>query len=120
MTTAPDGFRRWTLGTRRIGRRQRTAALLIAAIGAAVILALLRADVRGPVGTIVLLVVVPVVLIGAVALTVHALHCRRANRRNLAGPQPVGPPIQHVAAELRRLLWQHDRMVGDRDGTAMS
>lgn len=31
-----------------------------------------------------------------------------ARRRARPGPEPCGPPIERIAAELRRLLWAHD------------
>jgi hypothetical protein len=40
---------------------------------------------------------------------------RLADRRNDRAPQPDGPPIEKVAADLRRLLWQHDRVARSAD-----
>ena len=37
-------------------------------------------------------------------------------RRSAAWPVPLGPPIEQIAADLRRLLWQHDALVRQAAG----
>jgi hypothetical protein len=62
-------------------------------------------------GEIVLLMLAPTLLIGALVSApriVRAASRRAADRRARNNPQPVGPPIEQLAADLRRLLWRHD------------
>ena len=42
---------------------------------------------------------------------VGAVGRRVARRRCVTWPEPVGPPIEQIASDLRRLLWQHDVLV---------
>jgi hypothetical protein len=102
---------------RFIGRRACVAILLFAvAIGVAgLILALAGRSVpeAGVVkaGQIVLLMLSPTLLFGAVFYAPHGLRAVRRlidSRRAETIPQPTNPPIERVAADLRRLLWQHE------------
>jgi hypothetical protein len=52
---------------------------------------------------------------GAYARPFHLIWRRLVDRREDCGPQPDGPPIERVAADLRRLLWQHDRVTRSAD-----
>ena len=47
--------------------------------------------------------------------TVRAVWHRLVGRRDRGGPQPAGPPIEKLAADLRRLLWSHDRITRSAD-----
>jgi hypothetical protein len=70
------------------------------------------------IGQIVLLLLLPPMLVGA---AVHAPRLLRTVRRRVAerraarDPRPPGPPIERIAADLRRLLRQHDAVVGSSD-----
>ena len=67
---------------------------------------------------IVILVLSPPLTIGAALSAprvVRALWRRLVDRRDDAGPQPDGPPIEKLAADLRRLLWQHERVTRSAD-----
>jgi hypothetical protein len=44
---------------------------------------------------------------------------RRVRRRAELRLQPIGPPIEQIAADLRQMLWRHDRFVRS-DDVAMS
>ena len=60
---------------------------------------------------IVLLILSPALLFGIATLVhrcVRAVRRRIADRRQDPGPWATGPPIEQIAADLRRLLWQHD------------
>ena len=46
---------------------------------------------------------------------VRAVWHRLVGRRDRSGPQPDGPPIEKLAADLRRLLWNHDRVTRSAD-----
>jgi hypothetical protein len=62
-------------------------------------------------GEIVLLMLAPTLLIGAFVYSpriVRAVPRRLADRRARNNPQPASPPIEQLAADLRRLLWRHD------------
>jgi hypothetical protein len=62
---------------------------------------------------IVVLLLSPVLLV-AMALwgprAVRGVWRRLVVRREDGGLQPVGPPIEKLAVDLRRLLWNHDRV----------
>ncbi|HSK96851.1 MAG TPA: hypothetical protein VK891_09560, partial [Euzebyales bacterium] len=58
-------------------------------------------------GVVVLLVSLVVL---AVAFYGARTIWRVVERRRPIGPVPAGPPIERIAAELRRLLWAHDRI----------
>jgi hypothetical protein len=64
----------------------------------------------------------PVLLFAATALYARrrAKAARRQidNRRAERWPQPSGPPIEQIAADLQRLLWQHDTLMRSDDMTA--
>jgi hypothetical protein len=69
------------------------------------------------VGLIVLLLLSPALLVEA---TIYGPCCVRAvwrlvSRRAETNPQPTDPPIEQIAADLRRLLWQHDMLMRSAD-----
>jgi hypothetical protein len=60
---------------------------------------------------IVLFLLAPTVLIGTLVYgprIVRGVLRRVADNRARNNPQPTGPPIEQLAADLRRLLWRHD------------
>jgi hypothetical protein len=52
---------------------------------------------------------------GAHARPLRLIWRRLVDRRGDCGPQPHGPPIERLAADLRRLLWQHERLTRSPD-----
>jgi hypothetical protein len=69
-------------------------------------------------GGIVLLMLAPTLLIGTIVYVpriVLALLRRIADRRARNNPQPTSPPIEQLAADLRRLLWRHDTVSRSTD-----
>jgi hypothetical protein len=67
---------------------------------------------------IVVLLVSPALLIAAAltgARAVRAVRRRLVDQRDDGTLQPDGPPIEKLAADLRRLLWQHDRVARSAD-----
>jgi hypothetical protein len=46
---------------------------------------------------------------------VRAVWHRLVGRRDRSDPQPAGPPIEKLAADLRRLLWNHDKVTRSAD-----
>ena len=75
------------------------------------------------VGTMVLLLLSPALLIEAAFLAlrgVRAVRRRVDNRRAARNPQPSRPPIEQIAADLRRLLWLHDTFVRSDDVAAFA
>jgi hypothetical protein len=60
--------------------------------------------------TLLWIALTPTAVAGAAVLLPRAV---RAARRRLArqSPQPAGPPLEQVAADLRRLLAEHGRVV---------
>jgi hypothetical protein len=52
---------------------------------------------------------------GAHARPLRLIWRRLVDRRDDSGPHPDGPPIEKLAADLRRLLWQHDRVTRSAD-----
>jgi hypothetical protein len=70
------------------------------------------------IGQIVLLLLLPALLFEAtfqVPRGVRAVRRLVETRRAERNPQPLGPPIEKIAADLRRLLWQHDRFARSDD-----
>jgi hypothetical protein len=65
----------------------------------------------GRVAGIVVLMLSPALLIATVLIGARAVR----RRRDDSGPQPIGPPIEKLAADLRRLLWNHDRLMRSAD-----
>jgi hypothetical protein len=61
-------------------------------------------------GQVVVLVLTPTLVVGAALYLPHieALWRRIRRRRSDVAAQPTNPPIEQVAADLRRLLRQHD------------
>jgi hypothetical protein len=63
------------------------------------------------VGQVVLAMLLPALLCGAIFYGPRAVRAVREladDRRAEMNSQPTGPPIEHIAADLRRLLWRHD------------
>jgi hypothetical protein len=95
-----------------VRRRPVTALLLVAGTGLALVLA--GTSTLSPVVTIaraLLVIFLPALLLGAAAYGPGWFRARRriAEDRRAAGhPQPAGRPIERIAADLRRLLWQYD------------
>jgi hypothetical protein len=64
------------------------------------------------------LLVSPVLFLGARAFGprwVGAVRSAIERRRAGAYPQPTIPPIERIAADLRRLLWEHHRFLRSND-----
>ena len=60
----------------------------------------------------------PTLIFGAIACTPPLLRLARRiieNRRADRNPQPSNPPIERIAADLRRLLWEHHRFLRSND-----
>ncbi len=69
-------------------------------------------------GEILLLLLSPMLLFGLLVWIPRGVRAvRRRTGSGAAEPwlQPSGPPIEQIAADLRRLLWQHDRYVRSID-----
>ena len=67
----------------------------------------------GKVAGIVVLMLSPALLIATALMAARAV--RAVRHRDDSDLQPVGPPIEKLAADLRRLLWNHDRLVRSAD-----
>lgn len=96
--------------TLRLSRRRHVGVLLASAVAAAALgRVLAQSPVRalGAVGEI-LLILAPIPAAGAVLAAAREVAAGRAGD---AEPEPMNPPIELVAADLRRLLWQHDLMM---------
>jgi len=126
MSREPTGrLRRCTSRMRRYAARHPRAVLLVfaASIGVAGLVLLLvsqatwAADVV-KVSKFVLLILSPTLFFGAVAYTPRWLRVARRvieSRRADRSPQPTNPPIERIAADLRRLLWEHHRFSRSND-----
>jgi hypothetical protein len=69
-------------------------------------------------GEIVLVMLAPTLLIATIVYApriVQAVWQRIADRRARNNPQPTSPPIEQLAADLRRLLWRHDAVSRSTD-----
>jgi hypothetical protein len=126
MNVQPSGrLRRWPGRVWRFSARRPVGALLLFAVPIGVAgLTLLQAARSMPgagiirVGQIVLLILSPALLFGAtrsVPRGVRAVRRLVDNRRAEANPQPSNPPIEQIAADLRRLLLQHDMFARSND-----
>jgi hypothetical protein len=96
--------------TLRLSRRRDVGVLLASAVAAAAlgrVLAQSPARVVGAVGEL-LMIIAPIPVAGAVLAAARRV---AAGRPDDAEPRPANPPIELVAADLRRLLWQHDLML---------
>jgi hypothetical protein len=72
---------------------------------------------------IVVLVLSPALTFAAVLCAprvVRAVWRRLVDHRDDTDPQPDGPPIERLAADLRRLLWQHERVTRSADAAMWS
>jgi hypothetical protein len=67
-------------------------------------------------GQIVALMLSPTLVIAAALYLPRAL--RRLRRALLPEPVPPNPPIEDLAADLRRLLRRHEAVIRSADGTA--
>ena len=68
-----------------------------------------------------LLILAPVLFAGAILYAprgVAAISRVLASRRARRNPLPCGPPIEQIAAHLRRLLWEHDAITRSSGITA--
>jgi hypothetical protein len=118
------GLRRGSGRILRVAPRHLVAALLLFAvpIGCAG-LTLLFSGRAMPgagaikVGEVVLLLLSPALLFGAAVCAPRGVRAvwRLVNRRAGRNLRPIGPPIEQIAADLRRLLWQHDTFVRSSD-----
>jgi hypothetical protein len=109
---------------RRLAARRPAGTLLLAAAIVVAALTLVVAGMpalaAGIVRTagIMLLLLSPTLLVASAmygADAVRAIRDRLADRRGGGIPQPDGPPIEKLAADLRRLLWHHDRVAQSID-----
>jgi hypothetical protein len=103
---------------RRSARHRTVGALLFLVVPIAVLrftpfMAVLSAHAAGvgKVAGFVGLVLTPALLIATTVIATRAVR----RRRDDGGPQPDGPPIERLAADLRRLLWNHDRLTRSAD-----
>jgi hypothetical protein len=111
---------------RRLAARRPAGMLLLAL---AIVVAALTLVVTGLAAAgivraagIVLLLLSPTLLVATAmygAGAVRSVRDRLADWRDGGIPQPDSPPIEKLAADLRRLLWDHDRVTQSADG-AMS
>ena len=68
-------------------------------------------------GTMILLLS-PTLLVATALYSVGAVRAirdRLTDRRDRDTPQPANPPIEKLAADLRRLLWHHHRLTQSAD-----
>lgn len=126
MSREPTGrLRRCIRLVRRYAARHPLAVLLwfavpIGVAGFILLLvsrAVLPADVV-KVSKIILIILSLTLFFGALASTPRFLRVARRvieNRRADRFPQPSNPPIERIAAELRRLLWEHHRFSRSND-----
>jgi hypothetical protein len=68
----------------------------------------------GKVAGIVVLMLSPALLIATARMGMRAVRAVR-HRRADSRPWPDGPPIERLAADLRRLLWNHDSLTRSAD-----
>jgi hypothetical protein len=126
MSVQPSGRWRRRPGAtwRFVGRHIVAAMLLLVVVVGVAGLVLLLGGRSMPdagiikAGQIVLLILSPSLLFGAVCYAPRGFRAARRlidNRRAETGPQPTGPPIERIAADLRRLLWQHDMLTRSGD-----
>jgi hypothetical protein len=111
---------------RRLAARRPAGTLLLAL---AIVVAALTLVVTGLAAAgivraagIVLLLLSPTLLVTTAmygAGAVRSVRDRLADWQDGGIPQPDSPPIEKLAADLRRLLWDHDRVTQSADG-AMS
>jgi hypothetical protein len=97
------------------------SAAALVALGDALTLLRFPPGRDGALVTAALLVLAPALLGGtafAAVFSVRRLRRLIANRGGRAHPHPHNPPIERVAADLRRLLWQHDLVVRHQDVAA--
>jgi len=105
--------------TLQLSRRRHIGVLLASAVAAA---ALGRVLAQSPVRVIeavgeLLLIMTPIPVAGAVLVATRDAAAGRAEGGE--PQQPMNPPIEYVAADLRRLLWHHDLMMrADMAGAA--
>lgn len=111
---------RWRLAARVLVGAIALVAVLVG--GAAIILLFTGSSVPVAVivttSQIVLVILAPTLFFGTVFWAPRAIEAARrliANRRAERNPQPIGPPIEQLAADLRRLLWEHDRFERSRE-----
>jgi hypothetical protein len=126
MNVEPSGRRRrWSGRILRVCRRHPVCAFLLFAVPiASAGLTLLLAGRSVPVaeiiavGQVVILLLSPALLFGAALYAPRGVRAVRRlidDRRAKRWPHPSGPPIEQIAADLRRLLWQHDTCVRSAD-----
>jgi hypothetical protein len=126
MNVQPRGrLRRWFGRYWRFAARHGGSALLLLAVpiggaGLALLLAGRPMPAAGvvKVGQIVLVLLLPVLLFGATCYApfgVQAVQRLVDKRRAEMNPQPSNRPIEQIAADLRRLLWQHDTFARSND-----
>jgi hypothetical protein len=102
------------------------ARLLVSAValvgGAAIIVLLAGGSVPVAVivrsSQVVLVILSPTLFFGTIFWAPRGIEAARrliADHRAKRNPQPIGPPIEQIAADLRRLLWQHDTFARSHD-----
>jgi hypothetical protein len=88
-----------------------TVAIIVAGLALVVAIGTVTGIVRA--GQIVLLLLSPALLFGAASAAPRGVRAAQRlvdNRRAERQPQPGGPPIERIAADLRRMLWEHDQL----------
>lgn len=123
MNMGPDERRRRPARIRWFARHPVAAFLLVIVptIAAGVALVVGVGSITGVVRPleIVLLLLSPALLFAAILAAsrgVRVAQRLRSHRRAEKHPQPAGLPIEQIAADLRRMLWQHDELT--RSSTA--
>ena len=119
MDVEPRGrLRRWFGGIRRFPSRHPVATLLLLFFGPIGLAGLFRLVAGamggrsiGDAGLTLLLVSSPALLVGVIWYAVRGVQRLVTNRRAKRFPMPSGPPIERIARDLRRLLWEHDDVV---------
>jgi hypothetical protein len=113
---------------RRLAARRPAVTLLLALAIVVVALTLVVAGLPAGAGIVraagIMLALLSPTLLGASAMfgasAVRAVRDRLADWRDSGIPQPDGPPIEKLAADLRRLLWHHDEVITQSNDGAMS
>jgi len=103
--------RGWSAARRVPGALLLTVAIIATGLVLVVAIGTVTGIVRA--GQIVLLLLSPALLFGAASVAPRGVRAAQRlvdNRRAERQPQPGGPPIEQIAADLRRMLWEHDQL----------
>src|SRR3954462_14793239 len=121
MNVEPGGSQgRWSSRVARIRARRLVGGILLCIVSVAV--AGLTVLLSGPhpsgagivgFGLFVLVLLAPALTVGGCCAAAGVRTVRR--RRAESALQPANPPLEQIAASLRRLLWKHDTVVRTGD-----